>query len=102
MPAEYRGSRFMRTRTGELRLLPFWRQTEGNSLVLKMSFVGAITEGLVLGTATTTDGDNFPSAKVVFIAILVNDLKITFYFNRAITIDCNLCGSHAGCIRARK
>lgn len=56
--------------------------------------MGAIAEGFILRAAATADGDDLPAAEVIFIAIFVNDLKIAFYFNRAIAINCNFCGSH--------
>lgn len=80
----------------ERQLLLFRRQAEGDGLMLKMSFMGAITERFVLRAATTAEGNDFPPAKVIFIAILIYNLEVSFYFKGAIAVNCNLCSSHAG------
>ncbi len=67
-----------------------------------MAFVRTIAEGFILGEATTADGNDLPSAKIIFIAIPVNYFEIAFYFKGAIAIYGNLCGCHAGRIRAAK
>lgn len=59
-----------------------------------MTFVRTVAEGLVLGKSAAADGNDLTSAEVVFIAIAVYDLEITFYFERTVVVDCNFCGCH--------
>ena len=46
--------------------------------MLKMAFMGAITEGFVLGQSATADANDLTSAEVINITFLITDLKITF------------------------
>ena len=62
--------------------------------MLEMSFVGPVTERLVLRHAAAAHGNNFTSAEVVFITIAVYDLEITFYLERTVVVNCNFCGCH--------
>jgi hypothetical protein len=72
----------------------FRGQAESYRVVFKMTFVGAITKGFVLGKPAAADRNDLTSAEVIFITIAVYDLEIAFYFERTVVINCNFCGCH--------
>ena len=72
----------------------FRGQAESDGVMLKMTFVGTIAEGFVLGKSAAADGNDLTSAKVVFVTIAIYDLEVAFYFQRAVVIDCNFCSCH--------
>jgi hypothetical protein len=56
--------------------------------------MGPITERFILGAPTAADIDDLPATQAVGRSIAVNDLEISFYFNRTVAIDCDLGRGH--------
>lgn len=80
-------------------LLLFGRQVESYRIMFKMTFVRTVTKGFILGKTAAANGDYFPSAQVIFVAIPVDNFKIAFYFKRAVAVHRNFCSGHIAALR---
>lgn len=63
--------------------------------MLKMVSMRPVAKGLILGKTTATQAYLIPSAKVIRVPVLVNDLKFPFYKKRPVIIYFNGCFRHA-------
>ena len=62
--------------------------------MLEMAFVGTVAKRLVLGEAAAADTDDLPSCEAVWCSIAIDNLEISFQFERSVAIDYDLCCGH--------
>jgi hypothetical protein len=62
--------------------------------MFEMAFVGTIAKRLVLGEAAAADADDLSSCEAIWCSIAIDDLEISFQFERSVAIDDDLCCGH--------
>ena len=62
--------------------------------MLEMAPVRTVAKRFVLGEAAAANADNLPSGEAVRCSIAIDDLEISFQFERSVAIDDDLCCGH--------
>ena len=70
------------------------REGESYGIVLEVAFVRSIAEGLILRHAAAAKRYRRAPTQVVRVAVLVYNLKVAFYFQRAVVVYRDLSASH--------